>query len=137
MDSATEFGLLGPLLVRRGEVTLPVAPGKQRAVLAALLLSADRMVSLDELTEVLWGAAPPASARVSVQNHVMRLRNALGDRARIRTHPQGYEIRIDESELDVSRFEAHLAAARRPGPARGRPPPGGRGRGWRCGGVSR
>jgi DNA-binding SARP family transcriptional activator len=111
MDSATEFGLLGPLLVRRGGVTLPVAPGKQRTVLAALLLSADRMVSLDELTEVLWGAGPPPSARVSVQNHVMRLRKALGDGARIRTHPHGYEIRLDDSELDVSRFEAHLAAA--------------------------
>jgi DNA-binding SARP family transcriptional activator/tetratricopeptide (TPR) repeat protein len=112
MDSATQFGLLGPLLVRRGEVTLPVAPGKQRAILAALLLSADRVVSLDQLTDVLWGAAPPASARVSVQNHVMRLRKALGDGARIRTHLHGYEIRIDDSDLDVSRFEAHLAAAR-------------------------
>jgi DNA-binding SARP family transcriptional activator/tetratricopeptide (TPR) repeat protein len=112
MDSATQFGLLGPLLVRRGEVTLPVAPGKQRAVLAALLLSADRVVSLDELTDVLWGAAPPASARVSVQNHVMRLRKALGDGAQIRTHAHGYQIRVDGGDLDVSRFEAHLGAAR-------------------------
>jgi DNA-binding SARP family transcriptional activator len=112
MDRATEFGLLGTLLVRRGGVTLPVTPGKQRALLAALLLSADRVVSLDELTEVLWGAAPPASARVSVQNHVMRLRKALGDGARIRTQARGYQIRVDASELDVSRFEAHLAAAR-------------------------
>ena len=112
MDSATEFGLLGPLLVRRGEVMLPVAPGKQRAVLAALLLSANRVVSFDELTEALWGLALPPSARVSVQNHVMRLRKALGDAARIRTHPHGYAIRVDDSDLDVSRFEAHLAAAR-------------------------
>jgi len=112
MDTATEFCLLGPLRVRRGAVALPVAPGKQRAVLAALLLSADRAVSLDELIEVLWGAAPPPSARVSVQNHVMRLRRALGDSARIRTHSHGYQIRLDESDLDVSRFEAHLAAAR-------------------------
>jgi len=112
MDSATQFGLLGPLLVRQGEVTLPVAPGKQRAVLAALLLSADQVVSLDELTDVLWGAAPPASARVALQNHVMRLRKALGNGARIRTHTHGYEIRLDDGELDVSRFEAHLAAAR-------------------------
>ena len=112
MDTATEFCLLGPLLVRRGEVALPVAGGKQRAVLAALLLSADRAVSLDELTEVLWGAAPPPSARVSVQNHVMRLRKALGDGTRIRTHPHGYAIRLDHGEVDVSRFEAHLAAAR-------------------------
>jgi DNA-binding SARP family transcriptional activator len=112
MVTATEYCLLGPLVVRRGDVTLPVAPGKQRAVLAALLLSADRVVPLDELTEVLWGSAPPPSARVSLQNHVMRLRKSLGANARIRTHRNGYEIRVGESELDISRFEAHLAAAR-------------------------
>jgi len=111
MGTVTEFCLLGPPVVRRGGVTLPVA-GKQRAALAALLVSANQTVSFDELTEVLWGSAPPPSARVAVQNHVMRLRKALGDGARIRTHPHGYEIRIDDSELDVSQFEAHLAAAR-------------------------
>jgi DNA-binding SARP family transcriptional activator/tetratricopeptide (TPR) repeat protein len=112
MDTVTEFCLLGPLLVRRGGVSLPVMPGKQRAVLAVLLLSADRVVSLDELTEALWGAAPPPSARVAVQNYVMKLRKALGDGARIRTQPHGYEIVVADGELDVSRFEGHLAAAR-------------------------
>jgi DNA-binding SARP family transcriptional activator len=99
-------------LVRRDGVILPVAPGKQRAVLAALLLSADPVVSIDELTDVLWGTAAPPSARVAVQNHIMKLRKSLGEGARIRTHPGGYEIRVGDSELDVSRFEAHLAAAR-------------------------
>lgn len=112
MDTVTEFCLLGPLLVRRAGVMLPVTPGKQRAVLATLLLSADRVVSFDELTEALWGPAPPPSARVAAQNHVMKLRKALGDGARIRTRPHGYEIVVDDGELDVSRFEAHLAAAR-------------------------
>jgi DNA-binding SARP family transcriptional activator/tetratricopeptide (TPR) repeat protein len=112
VETVTEFCLLGPLLVRRGGVTCPVAPGKQRVVLAALLLSAGRVVSFDELTEALWGAAPPPSARVTVQNHVMRLRRALGDAARIRTHPHGYQIVVADGELDVSRFEARLAAAR-------------------------
>ena len=112
MDTATEFCLLGPLAVRRGDVTLPLASRKQRAVLAALLLNSGRVISLDDLTEVLWGAAPPPSARVAVQNHVMRLRKALGDSARIRTQPGGYQIDVDESELDVSRFEMHLVAAR-------------------------
>jgi len=112
MDAVTEFCLLGPLLVRRGGMTLPVTPGKQRAVLAALLLSADRVVSFDELTEALWGSAPPPSARVAAQNHVMKLRKALGDGTRIRTRPHGYEILLDDGELDLSRFEAHLAAAR-------------------------
>jgi DNA-binding SARP family transcriptional activator len=66
------------------------------------LLSADRVVSFDELTEALWGSAPP-SARVAV--HVMRLRKAPGDGARIRPRPYGYQIRVDDSELDVSRFD--------------------------------
>ncbi len=112
MAIATEFCLLGPLQVRRDGVTVPIAPGKLRALLAALLLSAGRAVSLDELTEVLWGSAPPPSARVSVQNHVMRLRKALGADPRIRTRLHGYEIHLAEGALDVSRFEAHLARAR-------------------------
>jgi DNA-binding SARP family transcriptional activator len=34
----TEFGLLGPLVVRRGGALVPVSAGRQRALLAALLL---------------------------------------------------------------------------------------------------
>ena len=112
MAAVTEFCVLGPLLVRQGGVTLPVTAGKQRTLLAALLLSADRAVSSDELAEALWGSAPPPSARVAVQNYVMKLRKTLGDAARIRTHPHGYQIVVDDADLDVSRFEAHLAAAR-------------------------
>jgi DNA-binding SARP family transcriptional activator/tetratricopeptide (TPR) repeat protein len=109
-----EFCLLGPLIVRRAEVVLPVARGKQRAVLAALLLDAGRAVSVDDLTEVLWGTRPPPSARVTVQNHVKRLRHTMGeaDRARISTEPRGYAISVDAGELDVTRFEALLESAR-------------------------
>ncbi|HMH93026.1 MAG TPA: AfsR/SARP family transcriptional regulator, partial [Streptosporangiaceae bacterium] len=108
-----EFCLLGPLAVRSGGATVPVAAGKQRAVLAALLLAAGRVVPADELAGVLWGAAPPASARVSVQNYVARLRQALGEpgRARIETRPGGYLIRVAADELDVTRFEALARAA--------------------------
>src|SRR6202049_2488495 len=79
MPAGTEFCLLGPLMVRSDGVAVPVTRGKQRAVLAALLLKAGRVVSLDELAEILWGPGPPPSARVTVQNYVMRLRKALGD----------------------------------------------------------
>jgi DNA-binding SARP family transcriptional activator len=109
-----EFCLLGPLVVRQGGVIVPVTARRQRAVLAALVLNAGRLVGHDELAEALWGAAPPRRARVSVQNYVMRLRNALGEagRARIRTLPGGYVIRVADEELDVSRFEALLDDAR-------------------------
>jgi DNA-binding SARP family transcriptional activator/Flp pilus assembly protein TadD len=109
-----DFCLLGPLVVRCGGVVLPIPQGKQRAVLAALLLQAGHVVSVDELAEVLWGSAPPPSARVSVQNHVTRLRKALGDTgaSRIGTRPHGYLIDVHPGESDVSRFEAHLDTAR-------------------------
>ena len=74
------------IIVRLDGETVPVAPGKQRALLAALLLGAGRVVAVDELAEALWGPAPPVKARVTVQNYVMRLRKALGaGRVRIST----------------------------------------------------
>jgi DNA-binding SARP family transcriptional activator len=108
-----EFCLLGPLLVRAGGAVVPVPAGKQRAVLATLLLNAGQAVPVDEIAEALWGPAPPQSARVSVQNHVMRLRRALGEvgRDRIATQPRGYLIRVNPGELDLARLEALLTAA--------------------------
>lgn len=109
-----EFSLLGPLLVRIAGTAVPVPAGKQRAVLAALLFNANRVLGSDELTDRLWGQTPPPSARVSLQNHVVRLRKSLGKAgaARIRTHPGGYLISVQPGELDVSRFEGLLDEAR-------------------------
>jgi DNA-binding SARP family transcriptional activator/Tfp pilus assembly protein PilF len=109
-----EFCLLGPLSVRRRAVAVTVPRGKQRVILAMLLLNAGRVVSVDELAETLWLPGPPPSGPVAVQNHVMRLRNTLGDagRARIITQPPGYLIRVETGELDLSCFEALLGAAR-------------------------
>ena len=103
--SHPEFGLLGPLLVRRGTVTASLASGKQRVLLAALLLNANHAVSVDELAETLWDR-PPASARVTLQNYVKRLRQALRDVApdRIVTRPDGYLIHADVAEVDTTRF---------------------------------
>jgi DNA-binding SARP family transcriptional activator len=109
-----EFGLLGPLLVRRESTLIPVARGRQSALLAALLLDAGRLVTIDQLTEVLWGDRAPASARAALHNQVRRLRDGLGaaGRDRIRTRPGGYLIRVEPDELDVTRMQELLAAAR-------------------------
>jgi DNA-binding SARP family transcriptional activator len=71
-------------------------------------------VPLDELAEAVWGADPPASARATLQSYVMRLRKSLGDAGpgRIITQPGGYRIGVEPGELDVSRCEALLRAAR-------------------------
>jgi DNA-binding SARP family transcriptional activator len=109
-----EFCLLGPLVVRCGGMDVEVAGGKLRAVLAALLLNAGRVVPLEELTDTLWGSEPPPSAQVAVRNHMKRLRHALGEpgQARISTGRGGYLISVQAGELDVSRFEDTLSRAR-------------------------
>src|SRR5512142_2764267 len=108
-----EFCLLGPSVVRIGGAVVPVQKGKQRALLAALLLNPGRAVSLDHLAETLWGPDPPPSARVTIQNYVMRLRKALGTAgsSRITTQSSGYAIRAEPGELDVTRFEDLLSSA--------------------------
>ncbi|HEY3979683.1 MAG TPA: BTAD domain-containing putative transcriptional regulator [Streptosporangiaceae bacterium] len=114
MTGAAEFGLLGPLTVRRDGAAVVIPAGKQRALLAALLLSAGRPVGIDTLAGVLWGSAPPPSARVSLQNYVLRLRRSLAGPgpSRIVTEGSGYRIDVGPGELDVERFESQLAAGR-------------------------
>ena len=112
--AGVEFCLLGPLVVRRDGVAVPLPEGKQRTLLAALLLRAGRLVAADELAELLWASAtPPPSAPVTVRNYVKRLRHSLGSagRDRIITQPGGYLIRVEPGELDVWVMERALAAA--------------------------
>ncbi|MGH3250480.1 MAG: BTAD domain-containing putative transcriptional regulator, partial [Trebonia sp.] len=94
-------------------VALPVSSGRQRTVLAMLLLRANRVVAVNDLAEALWGSALPPSARVTVQNYVKRLRDVLGDvGCRIVTQAPGYLIRVAADELDASLFEVNLDSAR-------------------------
>lgn len=108
-----QFGLLGPLLVRSGGTDVPVRRGKQRTILAVLLLNAGGVVSVEKLIDTLWEENPPPSADVAVRNYVMRLRRDLGPaQARISTRPPGYLIGVADGELDVFRCEALVESAR-------------------------
>ncbi len=114
MPTVMEFCLLGPLLVRRDGVTVPLSSGKQRALLVALLLNANQAVPTEQLAGVLWGPSPPTSARASLHNHVMRLRRTLADadHSRLAGLNDGYLINVRAGELDLERFEALVSAAR-------------------------
>ena len=113
-----EFGLLGPLLVQAEERSIPISAGKQRVLLAALLLAVNQVVAVDKLAEALWQGSPPETARVTLQNYIMRLRHTLGPTGyeRIVSRPAGYLIAVRRGELDVARFAelqaAGIAAAR-------------------------
>jgi DNA-binding SARP family transcriptional activator/tetratricopeptide (TPR) repeat protein len=106
-----DFGLLGPLLVRDGVRPVAVSAPRQRVLLATLLLSAGRVVSVDALAEVLWEGRPPAGARGALHSAIQRLRSTLGPAgaALISTRPPGYVMQVGEGGLDVRQF-AVLAA---------------------------
>ena len=110
-----EFGLLGPLVVRAGGSPLTVSAGKQRVLLAALLLRANEVVGAGELAQAVWEGRPPETSRVTLQNYVKRLRQALGPLGyeRIVTRPAGYVMEVMPGELDVTRFGELQAAAGR------------------------
>src|SRR5712691_1818735 len=80
---SVEFGILGPLEVSRCGRAVPLGGPRQRAVLALLLLEANRVVSMDRLAEDVWGGQPPEGWVTTLQIYVSHLRRALEpDRAR-------------------------------------------------------
>ena len=114
-----EFGILGPLEVTRCGRAVPLGGPRQRAVLALLLLEANRVVSLDRLAEDVWGGHPPEGWVTTVQIYVSHLRQALEPgRARgaagevLVTRGRGYLLRVDGERLDAARFQDGFTAGR-------------------------
>ena len=62
-----KFGILGQLEVTADGDTLNVRGAKQSALLAVLLLNANRVVSSDRLIDALWDEGPPDTARKALQ----------------------------------------------------------------------
>lgn len=107
------FGILGPLRVG-GEAT--VTAGRDRTILAMLLLQAGRIVPAEELVDAVWEEQPPATARAQLQTCVSRLRRrfvTLGlPPELIVTDPVGYGVRTAPGDLDAEVFGDEVVAAR-------------------------
>jgi DNA-binding SARP family transcriptional activator/WD40 repeat protein len=72
------IAVLGPLEVLDDDGVPVAVPGaKERLLLAVLAAGAPGVVSTDRLVEALWNGEPPATARKSLQAHLVRLRSAL------------------------------------------------------------
>lgn len=98
-----EFRLLGPLEVVDGASPVLLGNRKQRALLARLLLDANRAVAADRLIGDLWGDNAPASAPKMVQIFVSQLRKALPDAVLLTRRP-GYVVSVSRDAVDVNRF---------------------------------
>jgi DNA-binding SARP family transcriptional activator len=99
-----EFRILGPLDVLQDGRPVALGGPKQRAALAILLLSANRVVSIERFADDLYAGEPPVTAVTQVQRQVSELRKLVGASA-IETRSPGYVMRVAPEQLDLDRFE--------------------------------
>lgn len=108
------FGILGPVEVTFGQTPLRIPSGRQRAVLCALLLTPNEVVSVASLVAAVWAGRPPATAKGQIQVCVAALRRTFGrfgaDQL-IVTRPAGYLLRVAGDRIDSSVFATRVAAA--------------------------
>lgn len=113
-----ELRVLGPVAVVTGRGPVSLGGPKPRALLAALVLNAGRVVAADTLITALWGETPPSSARAMVHTYVSALRKVLaaggrpGDRELLVRRPPGYLLTPGGGSTDLAGFEQAVAAGR-------------------------
>jgi predicted ATPase/DNA-binding SARP family transcriptional activator len=106
-----EFRVLGELEVTADGASVGVRAGRQRQLLAALLLSPNRTVSSERLAEAIWERDVPSSSASLLRLYVSQLRRALAADC-VETRAGGYAIRVAEGALDAARFEQLVAGGR-------------------------
>ncbi|MFD7712782.1 BTAD domain-containing putative transcriptional regulator [Streptomyces sp. NPDC059785] len=109
------FRVLGPLEVGPATGAPPLRGERQKLILAALLLSAGRVVATERLIDAVWGERPPSTARGQIHICISQLRHRLAETAPagpgIETRPHGYVLPARPGDLDVQVFRRRTAAA--------------------------
>ena len=119
VDDSVRFDLLGPLRARRGLREIDLGPAKQRAVLATLLLAANRPVPPNRIIDAVWSDEPPENGLNVVQKYVAGLRRALEPDRAPRSAGQmltltdgGYRLSVAPGNSDLELFANHVREAR-------------------------
>ena len=114
-DAALTFGVLGPLEIRAATGALEVSGPQERALLALLLTTPGRVVSVPAIVAGLWGEGPPPGAEKTVMSYVSRLRRGLPPAAAstVVTRRPGYLVSVDREQVDAERFRSLVAAGHR------------------------
>lgn len=102
-----EYRLLGSLELVDGDRRLPLRGPRQRALLAALVVSVNEAVPETTLVERLWPDGPPASGSAALRVRVSQLRKLVG--GAIVTRAPGYLLAADPEQIDARRFERLVA----------------------------
>ena len=112
-----KFGILGPVEFTDGVKPLSVGGPRQVALLAFLLLNANRAVSVDQLIEALWAENVGGGVK-ALHTSVARLRKSLGTNGSdlepaLKTVSGGYLLAVKPGELDADVFQAGVENGRR------------------------
>ena len=130
------IAVLGPLEVTNDDGRPVAVPGgKERLLLAVLAAAAPGVVSTDRILDSLWNGDRPATARKSLQVHLVHLRSALEP-----DRPHGSTGRYVVRRGRRLRTRGRARGRRRPAdrrPRRPRPGPPGRRRSGRGGEAAR
>jgi SARP family transcriptional regulator, regulator of embCAB operon len=119
--NVVEFGVLGPLQMSVDNGLVPLGTPKQRAVLAVLVVNANRPIDVETLIGAAWDQRPPQGARATLHAYISNLRRLMSsvgiDRDLLANAPPGYRLAIDHNQSDLGRFRTekdagvHAAAA--------------------------
>jgi DNA-binding SARP family transcriptional activator/tetratricopeptide (TPR) repeat protein len=110
----TEFRLLGEVQVHVDGQPVDLGHARQRFLLVALLVDANRPVPVDRLLDRVWGSGQPRRARNAVSGYVSRLRRILDGVATITRRPDGYLLAVDPETVDVFLFRRLVGPSARP-----------------------
>lgn len=108
------ISILGTMRVAAADAVSQIPSARQRAVLAALLITENRTVSISRLVDLVWGPHPVASASNLVHTYVWRLRALLAEDPRqpLITEPDGYRLAVRPDEVDALEFDRLAQAGR-------------------------
>ncbi len=116
---AMRFEVLGPLRIEREGEPVSVTSGRQRALLANLLIAGDEVVSAERLIEAVWGDDLPSNPANTLQHGVAQLRKLL-EPERSRSNPArvlvsegaGYRLNLDDHSTDMTEFQTAVDRGR-------------------------
>jgi len=107
-----DFRILGPLEVWEYGALVSLGGTRERSLVAALVVSANRVLSSERLIQILWGDEPPETAANTLQVYVSHIRRSLeparerrGAGEMVLTRPPGYQLSIPAGSVDAARFE--------------------------------
>ncbi|MFI6999083.1 BTAD domain-containing putative transcriptional regulator [Nocardia sp. NPDC050175] len=97
--------ILGPVEATRDGRELALPGKKLQTMLAILLLSRGRVVSVDRLSFLLWGWNPPTTVDAQIYTYISRLRKRLSPEVELIRRAPGYRVDTKNAWVDIEVFE--------------------------------